>query len=108
MKRPLLDRCTFFEMLTDLDFVTSLPKSLLNKQLEDIRITGLRCLEERTAFYTFLCCLSARLVFLVAHGLTCFAAFARSSAAADVYKRTVKLSKTETQFMAVVGLIARH
>lgn len=30
--------------------------------------------QERTAFYTFLCCLSARLVFLVAHGLTCFAA----------------------------------
>jgi len=31
--------------------------------------------QERTAFYTFLCCLFARLVFLVAHGLTCFAIY---------------------------------
>lgn len=35
--------------------------------------------KERTAFYTFLCCLFARLVFLVAHGLTCFAVFVRHS-----------------------------
>ncbi len=35
--------------------------------------------KERTAFYTFLCCLFARLIFLVAHGLTCFAIFVRHS-----------------------------